>query len=197
MLKTISVSVLALAVVGFAAPAMAQTNPWAPGQTTVPITITVGPMVELFMGDPPAAVPLTIVDAGENQGSVSAVSGTMTHIHNVNVDVSAAIDGDIPNWTQFHILINPAAAWALPPASGAEKTLSWRRDGAGYIGADGAFPNQVSGTATNAPLQAFYRTANAPTGAVETVQYFADARNGMPNVGVTGFNVVWTIASAP
>jgi hypothetical protein len=194
MLKTISVAALTVATLGFAGSAMAvPVNPWEPGQTVVPITITIAEMVELYTDT--TNVPLTIADGGENGGSTRAVSRTLTHLHNVDVNVSAAIDGDIPNWTQFHILVNPAATWALPTASGASKTLSWRRDGGGYTGADGGFPNQVSGAGINAPLLAFSAAANNPSGDVEDIQYFADARNGMPAAATAPtFDVLWTIA---
>jgi hypothetical protein len=193
MLRT--TSVLALAVAALATPAMAApVNPWHPAQTTVPIIITVEQMVELYTNT--ANVPLSIADAGENGGSTRAVERTLYHLHNVPVNVFAQIDGNIPNWTQFHILINANTVWVDGPSSDAEKTISWRRDAGGYIPADGAFDNQVSATGINTPVLAFSAAANNPTASDESVQYFADARNGMPAYGVNPtFNVVWTIAS--
>lgn len=194
MLKKVTVGLAALAATGFATSAMAApVNPWAPGQTTVPVTITVQPMVELFMNTGPVA--LNIVDAGENQGSGQAVARVVNHIHNVAVNVSAEIDADIANNTQFHILIDPVATWTDGPSSGAAKTLSWRRDGAGYVGATGSFPNQVSGSGINTPQLAFADGINSGGGdTTMDVQYFADSRNVMAAQGVAPFNVVWTIA---
>lgn len=194
-MKNLTASIAALAVLGFAGAASAQSNPWAPGQTTVPITVTVQEMVELYTSVAPT-VALEIVDAGDNQGSAKAVQRTLTHLHNVPVKVSASIDGDIPNNTQFHILIDPVPSWVAMADSGASRTLSWRREGAGtYSAASGGAPNQVSGTGVGNAVEAFTAAVNAPgTGTVRTIQYFADSRNAMAAVGSAGFNVVWTIA---
>jgi hypothetical protein len=193
MLKKVTIGLAALAAAGFATSAMAA-NPWAPGQTTVPVTITVQEMTELFTDVTP--VGLSIVDSGENQGSAQAVTRMINHIHNVGVDVSASIDNNIPDNTQFHILVGPAASWATPAASGAEKTVSWRREGGNYIAADGGFPNQVSSSGVGNAVLAFSAAANAGNGdpTTKTVQYFADSRNVMAAVGSAAFNVVWTIA---
>lgn len=170
-------------------------NPWAPAQTTVPITVTVQPMIELYTQVAPVA--LQVVDAGENQGSANAVQRTITHLNNVAATVSAEIDNDIAFNTQFHILIDPVASWAAPGASGASKTLSWRRDGAGYLPATGAFPNQISsaGAGSANKLTAFSAPINAGGPAtVKNIQYFADLRNVMAVTGSNSFNVIWTIA---
>ena len=201
MLRQVTAGLVGLAAVAFAVPALAvPVNPWAPAQTTVPVNINVNAMIELYTDVSP--VSLQIVDAGENQGSTQAVSRVLHHLHNVDVDVSASIDADIPNDTQFHILINPAASWASPSASGASKTLSWRREGGVYIGADGGFPNQISSTGVGNSLLAFHAVSNAPVigtdpAALVPIQYFADARNIMPAIGSAGFHVVWTIAENP
>lgn len=194
MSKKFVLSLAAVAAIS-ATSAMAQTNPWAPAQTTVPITVTVQPMIELFTGT--GAVGLSIVDAGENQGSATAVQRTLTHLHNVPATVSAEIDGNIPDNTQFHILIDPVAVWANPTASGASKTISWRREGGAYTGATGAFPNQVSSAGVGSPVVAFSAPSNAAGAGTSTkpIQYFADARNVMPATGSETFNVLWTITT--
>jgi hypothetical protein len=197
MLRQVTAGLLGIAALGFAVPAMAAppVNPWQGTQTDVPVNINVNPMIELYTDVTP--VNLQIVDAGENQGSTQAVGRVLHHLHNVGVDVSAQIDTDIPDNTQFHILINPAAVWATPGASGASKTISWRREGGVYIGADGGFPNQTSslGTGSGNAVLAFHDAANAPSGnQLMPIQYFADARNVMPAIGSAGFHVVWTIA---
>lgn len=204
MLRKVSVALAGLAMLGLAGPAMAQAvNPWAPTQTTVPININVNAMIELFTGT--GLVPLQIVDAGENQGSAQAVSRILHRLSNVPVDISAYIDANIPDNTQFHILINPAnPAWLTGAGANPVKTLSWRREGGVYIGADGGFANQVSGAGIGSgnSLPAFSAAANAPvaccSAATDTpIQYFADARNVMPAIGSAGFNVVWEIAQSP
>jgi hypothetical protein len=90
------------------------------------------------------------------------------------------------------------------PSSATDKTISWRREGGVYTGADGGFPNQVSsgGVGPANAVVAFASSANAPissadAGAQKIVQYFADARNVMPAVSSASFNVVWTVAEGP
>jgi hypothetical protein len=203
-MRKITAGLLAAAAMGFAAPAMAQTNPWHPGQTTVPITVTVQEMVELFTDV--TAVPLEIVDAGENQGAANAVSRVVNHLHNVDVDVSVEIDDDIPDNSQFHVIIEPTnAAWTTSngvTGPAAEKVVSWRREGGVYSAASGGFDNQESATGVGDQVIAFSRLANAPStlgdpDAVVDIQYFADARNVMPATGAETFNVIWTIAEQP
>lgn len=200
MSKKIVLSLAAVAAMS-ATSAMAQyvpTNPWQGTQTTVPITVTVQPMIELFMDT--TVVPLQIVDAGENQGSNKAVSRIVNHIHNVPATISAELDGEIPDNTQFHILINPATTWTAPTASGAQKTLSWRKEGGVYqAGATGAFPGQVTIPGPNISEMAFTDGSNAGGGdTTMPIQYFADSRNVMASVNAPGgqlFNVLWTITT--
>lgn len=202
MLRKVAFGIAAVAAMVFAGQAMAQTNPWAPAQTTVPVNINVGEMVELFTSVAP--VNLQIVDAGNNQGSTQAVSRVVNHLHNVNVDVSVYIDDDITDYTQFHILIEPVAVWLEPADANTDRTVSWRREAGVYSAASGGFDNQVSsaGIGSGNAVLAFSALANAPvtTGdpdAVKDIQYFADARNVLPPTGSEGFNVVWTIAETP
>ena len=200
MLKTISVSALALAVVGFAAPAMA-VNPWAPLQTTVPVTVTVQEMTELWTDYSP--VPLSINDAGLNGGSNNDVARSVAHLSNVDVDISVAIDDHIPTNTSFWVLINPPTTWSDPPSSGADNVIEWRRDGAVY-GTNkptnaGGVPVAAFSAAANPGLNANF---NGSTPALSPsiyvpVSYFATAWNYMPAVQTETFNVVWTIAASP
>lgn len=177
--------------------AMAQTNPWAPAQTTVPITVTVQPMIELFTGTAP--VGLSIVDAGENQGEANAVQRTLTHLHNVSATVSAEIDNNIPDNTQFHILIDPTPGWTSSLNANAAKVISWRREGGVYSAASGGFANQTSsaGVGSANKVTAFTAASNAGGAGTSTkqIQYFADSRNVMAATGSEAFNVVWTIST--
>ncbi|MEX0655613.1 MAG: hypothetical protein WD534_14065 [Phycisphaeraceae bacterium] len=198
-MKTLKHALMGIAAMGMmAAPAMAQSNPWSPDQTTVPVTVTVEEMIEMNTGT--AAVGLSIVDAGENQGSANAVDRTVNYISNVDIDVFVEIDDDIPDNTQFHVLVNPASSWTVPGDANAEKVISWRREqGSGYISATGNFANQVSSAGVGDTVLAFSDVASAPGQLNDNqmpIQYFADSRNYMPEAGVQpSFNVVWTIAA--
>ncbi len=205
MLRKVTVALAGLAMLGLAAPAMAQAvNPWAPDQTTVPVNINVGAIIELYtspnlLGG--GTVNLQIVDAGNNQGSVNAYPSVVNHLHNVDVHVTVEIDDDIPDDTQFHILIEPVASWVEPADADTQRTVSWRRQGGVYSAASGGFDNQVSsgGVGPTFAVLAFSATANAPVtsgdpDAVKDIQYFADARNVLPAIGNESFHVIWTIS---
>ena len=176
----------------FASPALAQTNPW--GTQAVPIQVTVQEMVEMWTGL--ANVNLTIGNAGGNGGETNAVSGTVTHLSNVAVNVSVQLTaGDIPNNTQFHILIKPTAGWSMLSTATAEKVISWRRDGADYVnGATEVPPSNVNVYPKDLTVVAFSASASSSMVNVP-IQYFAQAPNGLPQTpGMTPFTVTWTIS---
>lgn len=192
-----AVALLAL----FAMPAMGDFDVWAPDQTTVPVKVIVEEIAEVYTDT--SLVTLTIENCGDNKGGANAVQRNIVYISNVAFQVSAKIDADIQRYTQFHILIDPTDdTWVLMADSGAAKTISWRRDEGGYIAADGGAPNQVSVLGVGIWEAAFSGVAFTNGEAARSsksmpVQYFADARNFMPDLNVAGqdFNVVWTIAA--
>jgi len=198
LIGIVAVALLAL----FAVPTMADINPWAPGQTTVAVKVIVEEIAEVFTDT--SLVELKIENCGDNKGGANAVQRDIKYLSNVDFEVSAEIDADIQNWTQFHILINPTnSAWVLMANSGADKTISWRLENTYQPGATGGATPQVTVTAINTSEVAFSGSAftdglAARSFASMPVQYFADARNAMPDPNLAGqtFNVVWTIAKS-
>lgn len=191
-----AVALLAL----FAVPTMADYDPWAPDQTKVAVKVIVEEIAEVFTDT--SLVTLKIENCGNNKGGINAVQRDIKYLSNVDFDVLVSIDGDIPDWTQFHILINPTSTtWLLLANSGADKTINWRLENTYQPAASGGATPQVTVTAINDPVAAFSGSAftdglTARSIKIVPVQYFADARNAIPDVNQTGvlFNVVWTIA---
>jgi len=179
-----------LAIVGLmavlAVPALAQTNPWAPAQTTVPVTVTVATMTELWTNVAPVA--LTITDGGAVNASSRSAPRTLNHLNNVGINISVSIDGDIPDNTYFYVVLNPinAATWNNEaPYGQQEKFVSWLRQGGAYLGSN------VVGTVV--PVC----TRPATVFGADTIIYAAQVSpvpSAVVGPSVTGFNVVWTVA---
>ena len=114
MLKKVTVAIAALAAVGFAGAAMAETNPWHPGQTKVPVKITVETIAEVWVDKDAPRVDLKIQNGGTNHGYRNAVTRDV-YLSNTSLQVAASIaNGDIPNNSNFIVLVNPSArAWEL------------------------------------------------------------------------------------
>ena len=205
MIRKLSVSFAALAAMGIAGAASAQTlnNPWTGDGAEVDVEIVVGEIGEVWSsvgtgqardGDP--ALTLEITNAGGNVPPEGIASDTLNHYANVAYDVLVDIDGDIPEWSRFHVLagINNQGSYDAVAGGGtggntqadADNTITWdRRDaGTGYIGTQPGTPvNVLSGAASN--------SANSTA-----VDYAADAIHGLPALTTgTPIEVIYTIAA--
>lgn len=185
-MKKVTVALAALAAVGFAGAAMAENNPWAPGQTTVPVTITVEEIAEVWTNTAP--VNLVIQNGGTNHGAANAVTRDLFHLSNANIQVSASIGGNtanIPNDSSFLVLVNPAnPAWTSYDQAGAQSVLRWTKTGS-------SFTSGAIGT----PQHAF-NAGPAADAVTKTVQYFAYSDGPLSqDIGTKGFDLIWTVAA--
>lgn len=203
MLKKFAVGIAALAAVGFAGSAMAQiSNPWTNDGAEVGVEIEVGALGEVWstMGtdqarNGAAAPTLAITNAGGTIPPTGIATDTLNHYANVNYQVSVGLNGDIPEFTRFHVLVGVtnrgaynAVGAGLPGQTDAvaATTITWdRRDsGTGYVG------NGVNGPSYSALTGTASTTSNATM-----VDYAADAIHGLPPLtSATPVEVVWTIA---
>lgn len=205
MFKKFSISAVALAAVGFAGAASAQTltNPWAGDGGEVDVEIVVGQIGEVFSSvgtgqdrnnDP--ALPLEITNAGGNIPPSGIAIDTLFHFANVDYDVLVDINGDIPEFSRFHILAGIQNRGSYDAVAGggtagatqavADNVVTYDRRAAstGYIGNQPGTPiTLLSGTAANS-LQ------------TTLVDYAADAIHGLPAVTAgTATEVIYTIAA--
>ena len=202
-MKTL-LGIMAIAVVALmAVPALAA-NPWA-DCTDVAFNITIPPMVELWstigtaqQRDSAPAVALTVTNAGGLIPVGGKAQDAITYLGNtVPINVSVQLNGDIPVWTRFHVIIDPTTNKDTYTSVGAgtggayinvtaTKVVTWDRRDTGYLGntLGMAYP-AFSGIASVLPLSV-------------RVDYAVDAINGMPTSGATAAPVVlWTLSVTP
>jgi hypothetical protein len=191
-----------LAALGLmAAPTMAQqlTNPWSGDGAEVKITIDVPAIGEVWssIGSGQARnnnpnVVLQITNAGGFIPAAGIAEDTVYANSNVNYEVSVELDGDIPAWTRFHVLVGVQNRGAynsvfagLPGQTDvdAATVITFDRRDTGFVGAN---------TPGNA-IPAF--TGVAGSSATPTlVDYAADAIHGMPAISDMDIELIWTIA---
>ncbi|MCG5541335.1 MULTISPECIES: hypothetical protein [unclassified Halorhodospira] len=196
MNRKLSVSLVALTAMGFAGAASAFDNPWEGDGAEVNVEIVVGEWGEVWSaigtgqardGDP--AVSLEITNAAGIIPEGGIVEDTVNHVANVDYEVLVDIEGDIPEWTMFHVLADiqnrgEYNGVGQHDQAMADKIVTWRRDDGGYIGSQPGTPQLIlSGT--------------AGTSATSTeVDYAAEARHGLPEVtDGQDFQVIYTIAA--
>ncbi|MFW6155455.1 MAG: hypothetical protein ACOC95_09580 [Planctomycetota bacterium] len=178
----IAAIVLALA----ALPVMAD-NPWAPEQTEVPVTVTVGEMTELWTDFDPIALELT--DGGAVNDDSRSGPKNLTHLCNVGIEISVSIEGDILDNTYFHVVLNPdnAATWDFEgPYDIQENHIYWLRE-------DGAYGDNAPGDV----IPVADRAATMGGAVSDTVIYAAQvAPNGKLSAAGDDATttVVWTVA---
>ena len=201
-----------LAIVGLlavlAAPGLAQplANPWA-DCTDIGFNITIPPMIELWstigtnqQRNSAPAVALTVTNAGGTIPAGGKAEDAIAYLGNtVPIDVSVQLDGDIPVWTRFHVIIAPtnrplynsvfaglAGQVDVVVDAGMGKVITWDRRDTGHVG------NVLS-----TPYAAFSGIASAASQSVD-VDYAVDAIHGMPaNGAVATPTVLWTLAVTP
>lgn len=178
-------------------------NPWEGDGDTVGIEVNVGAIGEVYSdvgsgqarnGDPDLTLDIT------NAGGVIPPEGiendTVTHLSNVDYQVYVNLDGDIPEFSRFHVLVGVGNRGSYSSVLGgniqggteatADTIITWDRRDPAYAGAN----------VPQTPVLALSNSANT-SGTPTLVDYAADAIHGMPSTGNTPFDVVWTIAAQP
>ena len=205
MIRKTSLSLAALAAMGIAGAASAQqlTNPWAGDGAEVDVEIIVGAIGEVYsaIGTDQArnsapAVGLEITNAAGNVPSAGIAEDTLFTLANVNHEVSVELDGDIPEMSRFHIVVNPSNRGSYDAVAGGgsagatqaagDQIITWdRRDAVtGYL---------VGANEPNSPVAVL--TGTPVLNAVATpVDYVADAIHGLPPVGSDPIELIYTIA---
>ena len=198
------VAVVALLALPGQAVDLNASNPWQ-NCTDVSFSITIPPMIELWstigtaqQRDSAPAVALTVTNAGGLIPAGGKAQDAITYLGNtVPIDVSVELNGDIPVWTRFHVIIDPTTNKDTYTSVGAgtggayinvtaTKVVTWDRRDTGYLGntLGMAYP-AFSGIASVLPLSV-------------RVDYAVDAINGMPTSGATAAPVVlWTLSVTP
>jgi hypothetical protein len=211
-MKKLLVGVAGLATICFAGSAMAAgplANPWVNDGAEVGVQIEVGEIGEVFTtrGTNQARngelLPeLQITNAGGTIPPAGIAIDTLWHMANVNYQVSVELDTnnmgltDIPEWSRFHVLVGVAnrgsynAVFAGLPGQVdvvADQVITWdRRDSTtGYLGNQPNVPIPLT-TLLSTPSTSLRTTA---------VDYAADAINGLPPIGASTVELVYTIAS--
>lgn len=201
VLAIVSGAVVSLgAVAGVQAQAIS--NPWTGDGAEVDININVGELGEVWSNvgtgqarDGDAALVLEITNAAGNVPPSGIAQDTLNHFANVNYEVYVDLDGDIPEWSRFHVLVNPSNSGAYDAVAGggsagatqamADTIVTWDLRGANdYQGAN------VPGV----PVLALSDVA-VPNANQTPIEYVADAIHGLPSNTTTDFDVVWTIAA--
>ena len=194
-MKKLLIALTAIALLGLMAFA-GDPNPWAGDGDTVAFGVLVPNITELWSnigtgqarnGAP--AVVLEITNAGGVIPATGKASDVLNHISNVPVQIYVTLQGDIPVYTRFHVIIEPTNAYDCMPwgmgttPCAATTIITWDRRDPAYVG-----------NALNVEIAAF--TGIVTTGIIpHNVDYAVDAIHGMPAKGTTNTTVLWTIAS--
>ncbi|HWA19458.1 MAG TPA: hypothetical protein VG757_10725 [Devosia sp.] len=202
MLRKISVSVLALAIAGFAASAMAApivsvNSPLAGGNTaSVPVNIVVDPVVSVWTSD---SVELHLNGSGPN--NATAAAGTLGMVSNVVADITASVSGSLPgpafggNGIQFFLFPNNSNAAAVVAGINSINgdPNPWGTNAYAPVGAVAWTPGDVAASATKLLFD------NEPAhlgGTSLNIVYAADEPGGVQPVGNFNLTVTYTIAPA-
>lgn len=152
---------------------------------TLDLSITVEKVASVWTDY--SGVSLVLDGGATNEDSVR---GTVKTINNFDAAVYATLNtngGDgLPDDTQFIIVINPQdleGNYDPITTNNYDNAIVWRRD-------DGASIAPDYGTSK------FAYSVSATQDAVETtVDYYVDARHGLPAEGVSNLELVWTITA--
>ena len=196
-MKKLGILVMAMVMVfGLSLGAMAELdNPWTNDGAEVNVDIKVSALGEVWSsigtgqarnGD--SNITLDITNGAGQIPQAGRAEDTIGALANVDYNVNVDLEGTIPDYSMFHILvgINNRGNYngvGQHTSADADTILTWdRRDGSWHSN-----PNN--------PL-AFTGVGQATAKSVK-VDYAAEARHGMPDMQtVDDLQVVWTISSA-
>jgi len=194
-----------LLVVSMSVGVMALTNPWVDDGDTVDVNLNVPPMGEVYSSigtgqarnDDPA-INLKVTNAGGVIPQEGIAEDTLNHYSNVSYNVFVEIDGDIPNYSRFHVIVNPQNDYSSITsniAAGhnpvqADKVITWDRRVGGQYG--------QGGYGANAPGDTIKAFSGSPSinSHQTNVDYAMDAIMGIPPENSDkNIDVIWTIAA--
>lgn len=144
-----------------------------PQTYTVPVTVTVAPVVSMWSG---GAVALTL--SGKNAENSDAVESSITYINNVAAQISVAVSGALTPNVNFFIFAQGDAAAAT----------------AAMVVNAGAPAGTVAYT-INGSAVLFKSVGTSLSSVTLPVVYAADAPNALPDTGSMLLTVTWTIAA--
>jgi len=130
--------------------------------------------------------------------SSGRTSDTINYLTNgTSIEVSVELDLTIPNFSRFHVIVNPSNPSAynmvtstMPGGGGvqvnADKVITWDKRGGSSWGGSNTL---------NSPVVAFTGSSSTLPSTVD-VHYAVDAIHGLPSQGTTSTSVTWTISNA-
>lgn len=168
-------------VMGATAVADVVPNPWQDVQTDVPVTVHVLEMAELWTKTEEFS--LEIDNAAGVIGENAKEARYVTTLANVRYNVYVEIHGNLPDYTRFHVIIEPE-----------------NEDYTGVGQHDPVIAENICTFIEHQPdtLTRQFAFSGEPTeDAVNTLVHYAiEARDKMPPVQSTTFTVIWTIEAA-
>lgn len=183
MIRKFSVSLAALAAIGFAGAASAQTGQIDPENYGVTVNINVLEQVSLWLNDDT----ITLESAGANPENSAFAASVLNHINNVPADISVDATGSLPgDDIFFHVFSNATPATA---DAAVQNNASTPAADPGYTGEAVTFEDSTLGSGPT-----LLSVGTSLSAAAVPIVYGISSPNVMPAVDSYQLTVTWTIA---